>query len=123
VPEVIQVPAGESGNVLVLSRLEDGTYLYGGDKVQSGSIVTQGGNAYLLTRVGNTWSAVFQTGTVTVQLGDTSGTVTLIKQEDGTYTHDGRVVRTGSVVTYAGIRFRLALGDDGWTATDRKSVV
>ena len=117
VPEVIQVPAGESGNVLVLSRLEDGTYLYGGDKVQSGKIVTQGGNAYRLTRVGNTWSAVFQTGTVTVPLGDTSGTVTLIKQEDGTYTHEGRVVRTGSVVTYAGIRFRLALGDDGWTAT------
>ena len=117
VQDQIQVPAGESGNVLVLSRLEDGTYLYGGDKVQSGSIVTQGGNAYLLTRVGNTWSAVFQTGTVTVPLGDTSGTVTLVKQEDGTYTHDGDVVQNGHIVTYAGIRFRLALGDDGWTAT------
>ena len=122
VQETIQVPAGESGNVLVLSRLEDGTYLYRGDedkvqKVQSGSIVTQEGNEYLLTRVGSTWSAVFQTGSVTVRLGDTSGTVELIKQENGTYTHEGRVVRTGSVVSYAGIRFRLALGDDGWTAT------
>ena len=118
IPEAIQVEAGESGTTLALLRLEDGTYFLDGQEVQSGDTVTVDGNEYVLSRTGNTWSAEFQTGSVVVDLPG-GGTVTLTKQEGGRYTYNGNVIRTGSTIRVDGIRYRLALGDDGWTATRR----
>ncbi len=118
VPEPIQVQAGDSGAFIVLLHLEDGTFLLDGEEVRSGETVVRDGNEYVLTRTGNRWSADFRTGTVEVDLPG-GGSVTLAKQEDGTYTLDGRVVRSGSTRTINGVRHRLTLGDDGWTATRR----
>ena len=119
VPDVVQVPAGDSGSFLVLVRLQDGTYSFGGMPVQSGETVTQDGNEYVLARDGDDWTATFKAGTVTVPLGTGGGTVTLVKQEDGTYTRNGRVFRSGQTVYFAGVPYRLTLGEDGWTATRR----
>ena len=120
IPAAIQVEAGESGTSLTLLRLEDGTYFLEGNEVQSGDTVIVDGNEYVLTRSGNTWSVEFQTGSVVVGLPG-GGSVTLTKQENGTYTLAGTVVRSGSTRTINGVRYRLTLGDDGWTATRRVS--
>ena len=118
IPEAIQVEAGESGTSLALLRLEDGTHILDGQEVQSGDTVTVDGNEYELTRTGNTWSAVFQTGSVDVDLPG-GGSVTLTKHEGGRYTYNGTAVRSGSTIRVDGTRYRLNLGDDGWTATRR----
>ena len=118
IPEAIQVEAGESGTTLALLRLEDGTYFLDGQEVQSGDTVTVDGNEYVLSRTGNTWSAEFKTGSVVVDLPG-GGTVTLTKEEGGTYTLDGTVVRSGSTRLIGGVRYRLTLGPDGWRATRR----
>ena len=118
IPEAIQVEAGESGTSLALLRLEDGTHILDGQEVQSGDTVTVDGNEYVLTRAGNTWSAVFQTGSVVVDLPG-GGSVTLTKHEGARYTYNGTAVRSGSTIRVDGTRYRLNLGDDGWTATRR----
>ena len=119
IPEAILVEAGESGTSLTLLRLEDGAHFLEGNEVQSGETVTVDGNEYVLTRSGNTWSAEFQTGSVVVDLPG-GESVTLTKQENGSYTYNGNVVRpTGSTIRVGGVSYRLVLGDDGWTATRR----
>ena len=119
VPEVVQVQAGESGTFIVLLRLEGDTYILDGHEVQSGDRVERNGNEYVLTRSGNKWTAEFKSGTVDVDLPG-GGSVALTKREDGSYTLGGRVVRSGSTRTINGVRYRLTLGSDGWTATRRR---
>ena len=119
IPETIQVQAGESGTVIVLQRLEDNTYVLDGEEVRSGHTVTRDGNEYVLTFSRNRWTAEFTAGTVEVELPGGRGSVTLVKQEDGSYTLDGRVLRPGTTRTIDGVRYRFTLDEDGWTVTRR----
>ena len=121
VPETIRVEAGDSGNALVILRLEDGSFWLGSRQIFSGDTVVQDGNEYVLTRSGRTWTARFRAGTVRVDL-PLGGSITLVKREDGTYTWNGRVIRSGSTYTINGARYRLTLGADGWRAVRRTFV-
>ena len=118
VPDVLQVPAGESGTILSIQRLEDGTYVLDGERIESGDTVRRGDNEYLLTLRNGRWSARFQSGTVTVDLPNNRGSVDLEKREDGSYVLDGRVVRTGGTYRINGVLYTLRLHRTrGWEAT------
>ena len=120
-PTTVPVPAGESGEILDLARLEDGTYSYRGKPIQSGDTVeAENGNTYTLSRDSETgtWQAVFDAGTISVPLGSSGDSVQLTKLEDGTYARSGRTFRTGTLVEASnGVRYRLTLTEDGWRAT------
>ena len=120
-PTTVPVPAGESGEILDLARLEDGTYSYRGKPIQSGDTVeAENGNTYTLSLDSETgtWQAVFDAGTISVPLGSSGDSVQLTKLEDGTYARAGRTFRTGSLVEASnGVRYRLTLTEDGWRAT------
>lgn len=118
VPDVLQVPAGESGTILSIQRLEDGTYVLDGERIESGDTVRRGDNEYLLTLRNGRWSARFQSGTVTVDLPNNRGSVALEKREDGSYVLDGRVVRSGGTYRINGVLYTLRLHRTrGWEAT------
>lgn len=119
VPNVVQVPAGDSGTTLILQRLEDGKYVYEGREVRVGDTLTVNGNEYVLTQRDGQLVADFRAGSVTIPLGTSGNSVTLVKQEDGTYTRNGRVFRSGQSVIVAGVTYRLTLGTGGWIATER----
>ena len=120
-PATVQVPAGESGEILDLARLEDGTYWFRGKQIRSGDTVeAENGNTYTLSLDSETgtWQAVFDAGTISVPLGSSGDSVQLTKLEDGTYARSGRTFRTGSLVEASnGVRYRLTLTEDGWRAT------
>ena len=117
VPDVLQVPAGESGTILSIQRLEDGTYVLDGETIESGDTVQRGDNEYVLTLRNGQWSARFQSGTVTVDLPNNRGSVELEKREDGKYELDGRVITSGRSYRINGVLYTLRLGSRGWVAT------
>ena len=116
VPVVVQVPAGESGTILVIQRLEDGTYFLDGAEIRNGDTVRRGDNEYVLTLRNGRWSARFQSGTVTVDLPN-GRTVDLEKREDGSYEWNGRVIRSGGSYRINGVLYVLRLTSRGWVAT------
>ena len=116
VPEVVEVPAGESGTVLLIQRLEDGSYVLDKDPIESGDTVQRGDNEYVLTLRNGRWSARFLSGTVTVDLPN-GRTVDLEKRENGSYVWNGRVIRSGGSYRINGILYVLNLRSSGWVAT------
>ena len=116
IPVVVQVPAGESGTVLAIQRLEDGTYFLDGAEIRNGDTVRRGDNEYVLTLRNGRWSARFQSGTVAVDLPD-GRTVDLEKREDGSYELNGRVIRSGGSYRINGVLYVLRLTSRGWVAT------
>lgn len=116
VPEVVEVPAGESGTVLLIQRLEDGSYVLDRDPIESGDTVQRGDNEYVLTLRNGRWSARFLSGTVTVDLPN-GRTVDLEKRENGSYVWNGRVIRSGGSYRINGVLYVLNLRSSGWVAT------
>lgn len=116
IPEVVEVPAGESGTVLSIQRLEDGSYVLDRDPIESGDTVRRGDNEYVLTLRNGRWSARFLSGTVTVDLPN-DRTVDLEKREDGSYVWNGRVIRSGGSYRINGVLYVLNLRSSGWVAT------
>lgn len=115
IPEVVDVPAGESGTVLSIQRLEDGSYVLDRDPIESGDTVQRGDNEYVLTLRNGRWSARFLSGTVTVDLPN-GRTVDLEKREDGSYVWNGRVIRSGGSYRINGVLYVLHLRSSGWVA-------
>ncbi|MCY4598134.1 MAG: hypothetical protein OXC19_25460 [Bryobacterales bacterium] len=119
-PMTVEVPVtGSDAQPIALARLEDGTYLYDGSPVRSGDTVNVGGSTYTLRFADNRWTAQFLRGEVFVQLGTAGDSITLIRNADGTYEHNGRRVRSGSIERSpnTGIRYRLRLSNGVWSAS------
>ncbi len=115
-PEQVSIPAGESGDIIVLVREEDGTLGFEGEEIESGQeIELANGNTYILRLRSGAWVAEFQTGTVTLELEGTDETLVLVRREDGTYTRNGRQFRVpgGTYTTARGRRFIITVDDDG----------
>ena len=118
-PMTVDVAVQGSEAIIVLARLEDGTFLYDGDRVISGDTVEADGNTYTLRLASGRWSATFLQGRVTVDLGTRGDSVTLIRTAVGTYEYNGSTVRSGYVVrsSSTGIRYRLSLRNGIWSSS------
>ena len=84
-----------------------------------GGMVTAGDNQYMLSSDGaGSWTAAYVAYSAPVMLG-TSGTITLVRAEDGTYWHGDALVENGSMVTAMnGNEYELMMDDAGmWSAT------
>ena len=78
-----------------------------------------GGSTYTLRFADNRWTAQFLQGEIFVALGSADDTLRLIRKADGTYEHNGRRVRSGSIERSpnTGIRYRLRLANGVWSAS------
>ena len=117
-PAPVTVALGTSGETVTLQIREDGQYYKNGQLFRSGSTeTTADGNIYQLVFSNGTWTATFQaSATVVVELGTTGETVTLVAQEDGTYTRDGTLFRPNTIVQAGGNSYRLVFEGGEWRA-------
>ena len=123
-PEPWAVALGSSGEALLVTRLEDGTYSAGDETVESGSLVTaDSGNQYRLTLhrtlQGNEWRAAYVPPEPdAVALGATGGTLSVMRNEDGSFVAAGRPLASGDVRTGRNSsEYQLTLRDGEWSAT------
>ena len=112
------VTLGTHGGTITLSRLEDGSYMYGEMMIEQGSVVMMNDRSYALTMDDEgMWSAMYVAGTQMVTLGAHGGTITLSRLEDGSYMHGEMMIEQGSVVMMNDRSYALMMGDDGmWSA-------
>ena len=117
-PQPLQL--GSTGDVLLVYRQENGTYLLDGEQLLGGRVVTaSNGQRYRLSlRTGQdgmvSWVANYQTSTVSVTLGASGGRVSLTRKEDGTWLRGTNKFSSGDTVTGVnGFEYRLTLGADG----------
>lgn len=104
-PMPIQVVLPGTGGSIVLTQVEDGSYLYEGATVSSGDVISVGGSNYLLTRLaGGTWRAV----RTTVPPGRPD---------------PGEPLTIDALVTYVGVTPRVRLTSDGSTSTREGSIL
>ena len=121
VPGQMEIPLGESGASVVATQVEDGGY-------RLGDAVLAEGHEYLHEGSGNTyifsiesdgrWRASYKPHAQWVRLGRFGPTVTIVRNEDGTWWHGDRAIRTGDVLTArTGDAFQLTLADGVWSAS------
>lgn len=104
-PMPFQVILPGTGGSIVLTQVEDGSYLYEGTPVRSGDVVSVGGSNYVLTQVaGSTWRAV----RTTVPPGRPD---------------PGEPLTTDALVTYVGVTPRVRLTNDSSTSTREGSIL
>ena len=82
-----------------------------------GGMVAAGDNQYMLSSDGaGSWTAAYVAYSAPVMLG-TSGPITLVRAEDGTYWHGDALVENGSTVTAMnGNEYTLTMADGEWSA-------
>ncbi len=120
VPARIEIALGESGTSVVATQAENGGYLLGAARLAEGHeyLHEASGNTYVFSRQSDgRWTASFKPLEQTLRLGP-YGTVTLARNEDGTWWHSDRLVEDGdALTTHAGTTYRLALANGRWTAS------
>ena len=114
----VTVALGQSGTVVVVTRLENGFYQVGNIAFEESAVFTApNGNRYRVSITNGTWGATFEAPTTMVPLGSGGESVQLTEQEDGTYSIDGQSIQSGHVVTATnGEQFRLTQFGGTWTA-------
>ena len=122
-PEPSAVALGSSGDAVLVTRQEDGTYSAGGETLESGGLVTaDSGNQYRLTLhrtlTGNEWRAVYVAPEPeSVTLGSSGSTLSVTRNEDGSFSAGTTTFRSGETLTAAnGSEYRLTLRGGSWTA-------
>lgn len=117
-PPTTMVWLGTSGQAVTVTENADGSYEVNGQRIESGdTFTTDAGAIYRLTLSDGEWMAEFTGGTIVVPLGNTGGTVSLTLAEDGTYRRNNRTFRSGTVVVYLDLEYRLDLENGEWTST------
>ena len=122
-PEPSAVALGSSGEAVLVTRQEDGTYSTGGETLESGGLVTaDSGNQYRLTLhrtlTGNEWRAAYVAPEPeSVTLGSSGSTLSVTRNEDGSFSAGTTTFRSGETVTVAnGSEYTLTLRGGNWTA-------
>ncbi len=120
-PEV-EVKLGSLEETVKLVKGEDGSYRLGEMAVESGVTKHEAanGNVYMLVMgEDGMWMAQYQASETMLELGTSGTTVTIVRNEDGTYTVGGEPLMSGGTWTAAnGGEYTLMRGEDGmWTAT------
>ena len=123
-PPPVTVSLGSSGQTLALQVREDGNYEKNGQLYPSGSTETVGERTYRLVLQNGMWTAMFEAPPpVTVSLGSSGQTVTLLRREDGRYERNGQVFASGTTVEADGETYQLTLQDGLWTAISQAPVL
>ena len=119
-PEPISVALGRSGDTVSITMAEDRTYWISEMEVTDGSSYTSAaGNDYTLMRDdAGMWTAMYNGEKTMVALGTSGSSVTLVKQEDGSYAMDGKAFEAGMTATAEnGMVYVLSMDADGmWMA-------
>ena len=103
-PRPVQVALRGTGGSIVLTNVEDGSYLYEGTPVSSGDVISVGETNYRLTQLADgSWRAAL-----------TSATPIPTPGEPPTY---------DSLATYIGVSPRVRLTEDGSTSTREGSIL
>ena len=114
------VALGTSGDALLITRLEDGSFEAGDAIFESGDVLTASNdNMYRLTLEDGEWTVEFVApDPVAVQLGASGESLSLTLREDGTYeTGDGDLFESGGIWrTAGGSEYKLTLVDGEWSA-------
>ncbi len=118
--EMVTVMLGMSGETVVLTKREDGSYWMGEMRVEDGvtMVTAANGNLYTLSMdADGMWMAMHEAPQTQVALGTSGTTVTLVREEDGTYTLDGEMFRSGGRVTAGnGNVYTVTMVDGAWMA-------
>ncbi|MDE0106990.1 MAG: hypothetical protein OXN96_04250 [Bryobacterales bacterium] len=121
-PVVVSLPG--STQTVLLQLGEDGNYTRNGQPFASGTEITVGGEAFLLTLQNGRWTAISQAPVLQmVTLGTSAVTLTLQRGPDGGWTEDGATVRNGDVRRVGNNRYRLLLEDGEWSAEYLRSTI
>ena len=118
-PDPMAVALGASGNSVMIRMTEDRTYWIGDAQIMSGDTYEMGGNKYTLSMDdAGMWSAMYMGEESMVALGTSGTTITLVKQEDGSYAMDGSAFASGmTVAADNGDEYTVSMDADGmWSA-------
>ena len=120
--ESVDVTSATNSEIVVatLVPVEGGGFTRDGEPFTGGRVTLEGGFEYVVSQATDgTWMALYQPTEVSVALGELGGMLTLVAQEDGTFTDaDGMQVVTGQTWEAAGNTYRLTLGEDRvWNGT------
>ncbi len=118
--EMVTVMLGMSGETVMLTKREDGSYWMGEMQVEDGvtMVTAANGNMYTLSMdADGMWMAMHEAPQTQVALGTSGTTVTLVREEDGTYTLDGDAFSSGGEVTAGnGNVYTVTMVDGAWMA-------
>ncbi len=118
--ETVSVMLGMSGETVMLTKREDGSYWLGEMRVEDGvtMVTAANGNMYTLSMdADGMWMAMHEAPQTQVTLGTSGTTVTLVREEDGTYTLDGDAFMSGGEVTAGnGNIYTVTMVDGAWMA-------
>ena len=114
----VEIQLGTSGESVTLLKAEDDTYSIAGSAVTSGYKLTAGnGNTYALILTDGDWQAVYEPVAVSVQLGASGDTVSLVKAEDGTFWIGASPVTSSyRFAAENGNRYKFTRTGEVWTA-------
>ena len=117
-PPPVVVRLGTSGETVTLQVTEDGNFEKDGRPYLSGSTErTADGKTYRLVLSNGMWSSMFEAPeSVVVRLGASGVTITLVAQEDGTFTRDGQAFAPNTIVEARGNTYRVIFEDGEWDA-------
>ncbi len=118
-PEPSAVALGTSGDALLVTREEDGSYQAGEIRFASGDVLpASNGNTYRLTLEDEAWIVEYVAPDPTsLELGTSGESLALTRREDGTYeTGDGEPFQSGAIwKTASGSEYKLTLMDEEWS--------
>ncbi len=117
VSETVRVPLGTQGTSIQITTLESGGFNYRGSTVSSGQTLTVNGNQYRVTYGNGRWVGEFVPEPITVSVGSSDITVTILRQENGQYTHNGQVVESGEEIEVGDATYELTLANGRWSAS------
>ena len=120
-PQPVEVALGDNGGSATLMTTEAGGFTLNGEAFTGGAdapVEGEGGRMYVLTLADGSWSAAFLPMEITVPLGASEESATLMTTEAGGFTLGGQDFASGgSAMTEAGASYTLTMGEDGsWSA-------
>ena len=119
-PDPVSVTLGASGEVAQITRREDGNFEINGELFTSGGIFqAESGNRYRISFANGQWTARFEPpNAVRVALGRSGLSISVTRQEDGSYRAGNLVIQDGGIITATnGNQYRMTLSDGTWRAT------
>ena len=120
--ETVNVTSATNSEIVVVTLVpvEGGGFTRDGEPFTGARVTLEGGFEYVVSQATDgTWMAQYQPKNVSFLLGDLGGMLTLVANEDGTFSDaNGNPVVSGQNWQAGGNAYRLTLGEDGtWTGT------